>query len=53
MSKVRVKGDVDKMYCAKLKETLKARDTFILQHGEGALIESERVSREAYEKQNL
>lgn len=48
---MRVRGDVTKMYCAKLKETLKARDAFIRQHGERALIESERVSREAYEKQ--
>lgn len=47
-----VRGDESKMYCAKLRETLKARDVFILQHGEGALVESERVSREAYEKQN-
>lgn len=31
------------MYCAKLRETLKARDTFIRQHGEGALIEAAKV----------
>lgn len=43
MSKVKVRGDVNKMYCAKLRETLKARDTFIRQYGEGALIEAAKV----------
>lgn len=53
MSRVEVRGDVNKMYCAKLRETLQARDTFIRQYGERVLIESERVSREVYERQRF
>ena len=43
MNKIKVMGDESKMYCAKLRETLKARDTFICQHGEGALFEAAKV----------
>ena len=43
MSNVKVRGDVDKMYCAKLKETLKAREEFIARHGTKALVEAARV----------
>lgn len=43
MKRINVRGDEDKMYCAKLKETLKAREEFIARHGTKALVEAARV----------
>lgn len=43
MSEVQVRGDEDKMYCARLKETIRAREDFIARHGTKALVEAARV----------
>lgn len=43
MSKVKVRGDERKMYCAKLRETIRAREEFITRHGTKALVEAARV----------
>lgn len=43
MNKARVRGDESKMFCARLKETIRAREEFIARHGTKALVEAARV----------
>lgn len=38
-----VRGDESKMFCARLKETIRAREEFIAKHGTKALVEAARV----------
>lgn len=45
-----VRGNVDKMFCANLENTIKLREQWIGRFGEEALILSEKKSRELYEK---
>lgn len=49
MKWINVRGDEEKMYCAKLRDTIKARETFILRHGERALVEAYKMSKDSYE----
>lgn len=43
MKRINVRGDESKMFCARLKETIKAREEFIAKHGTKALAEAARV----------
>lgn len=47
---MKVRGDESRMYCAKLQETIRHREQWILKNGEKALILAEQVSRECYER---
>lgn len=43
MKRINVRGDEGKMFCARLKETIRAREEFIARHGTKALVEAARV----------
>lgn len=49
MKWINVRGDVNKMCCAKLRDTIQARETFILQHGERELVTADKTSKDNYE----
>lgn len=49
MKRINVRGDEGKMYCAKLRDTIQARETFILKHGERALVIADKTSKDNYE----
>jgi len=50
IKKVGVRGDESKMFCARLKDTIRYREQWINKHGVAALIQAERISRNKYEE---